>query len=142
MIHSEEVQLKKNTVLHADAISTMKQCKSASIPLIITDPPYGIGYHSNHYKDKNPHAPITNDWNFEIGVFLQECNRILVDGGALYLFCRWDILPLWAPAIQGTGLKLKTAIVWVKDNWSAGDLTGSFGSQYEQVLFITKGRHT
>jgi site-specific DNA-methyltransferase (adenine-specific) len=29
----------------------------------------------------------------------------------------------------------------VKDNHSAGDLTGNFGYQYEMLLFITKGRH-
>jgi site-specific DNA-methyltransferase (adenine-specific) len=38
-------------------------------------------------------------------------------------------------------LKLKTIIIWVKDNWSAGDLEGSFGNQYEQILFLSKGRH-
>jgi len=130
-----------NTVLHTEAVELMKQLPGNSIPLIIVDPPYGIGYHSNHYKDKNPHAPVANDWNFEIGTFLMQCARVLKDGGALYLFCRWDVSPLWIPYIQASGLKLKTIIAWVKDNWSAGDLDGCFGNQYEQILFITKGRH-
>lgn len=112
------------------------------MPLIVTDPPYGIGYHSNHYKDKNPHAPISNDWNFQISTFFREAARVLTDGGAIYLFCRWDVSPLWVPFIASCGLKLKTIIAWVKDNWTAGDLTGCFGNQYEQVLFVTKGRHT
>lgn len=131
-----------DTVIHGDCLEVMRGLVSGSMPLIIADPPYGIGYHSNHYKDKNPHAPVTNDWNFQIGAFLQQCARVLRDGGALYLFCRWDVTPLWMPYIQASGLKLKTVIAWVKDNWSAGDLTGSFGNQYEQILFITKGRHT
>jgi DNA methylase len=29
----------------------------------------------------------------------------------------------------------------MKDNWSAGDLNGNFGNQYELLMFITKGRH-
>lgn len=128
-------------IIVSDAMSLMREQGNKSVPLIIADPPYGIGYHSNHYKGRNPHAPIVGDWNFQIGQFFQECARILIDGGALYLFCRWDVSPLWIPAIAPSGLKLKTVIVWVKNNWSAGDLAGCFGNQYEQILFIVKGRH-
>jgi hypothetical protein len=40
------------------------------------------------------------------------------------------------------GLRLAgREIVWVKNNWSAGDLRGSFGNQYEEILFVVKGRH-
>lgn len=114
---------------------------AGSVPLIITDPPYGIAYHSNHHKDKNPHAPVTNDWNFQIGPFFAALSRVLKDGGAAYVFSRWDVYPLWFPAIAGTGLKLSNVIVWVKDNHSAGDLNGNFGNKYEVILFLTKGRH-
>lgn len=110
------------------------------VPLIVTDPPFGIAYHSNHYVDKNPHAPVARDWNFQIGVFLRAVADALADGGALYLCCRWDVTPLWVREIP-PALKLKNRIIWLKDNWSAGDLKGNFGNQYEDVLFITKGRH-
>ena len=130
-----------NTVVCGDCLQVMSEWPSSSVRLVVTDPPYGVGYHSNHYKDRNPHAPITNDWNFQIGQFFQECSRVLVDGGAAYVFCRWDVYPIWAPYIAPAKLKLKTAIVWLKDNWSAGDLRGSFGNQYELILFLAKGRH-
>jgi DNA modification methylase len=128
-------------IIVSDAITLLKKLEDDSIPLIIGDPPYGIAYHSNYYKDKNPHAPVANDWNFQIGGFIQECERVLADKGALYLFSRWDVYPLWLPAISVSKLTLKTKIVWVKNNWSAGDLEGSFGNQYEEILFIVKGRH-
>lgn len=130
-----------NSIIVSDAIALFKKLEGGSIPLIIADPPYGIAYHSNHYKGKNPHAPVANDWNFQIGRFIQECDRVLTDGGALYLFSRWDVYPLWLPAISVSGLILKTKIVWAKNNWSAGDLEGCFGNQYEEILFIVKGRH-
>jgi DNA modification methylase len=136
------MRLPINDVIVSDAIALLKQLGNNSAPLIIADTPYGIGYHSNHYKGKNPHAPVTNDWNFQIGSFLRECQRVLVGGGALYLFSRWDVYPLWLPAIKThEALTLKTKIVWVKNNWSAGDLEGCFGNQYEEILFIVKGRH-
>jgi DNA modification methylase len=127
-------------VRHQEATELLASLAPASAPMIFADPPYGIGYHSNYYKGKNPHAPVAGDWNFQIGEFLLEASRALLDGGALYLCCRWDVTPLWVRQVPPT-LKLKSAIAWVKDNWSAGDLTGAFGNQYEQILFLTKGRH-
>lgn len=134
-------ELPLNTIVPGDCLGVMRGWPSGSVDLVLTDPPYGVGYHSNHYKDRNPHAPITNDWNFQIGQFFQEGYRVLRDGGAAYVFCRWDVYPIWAPYISPSKLKLKTAIVWLKDNWSAGDLEGSFGNQYEMILFLVKGRH-
>jgi site-specific DNA-methyltransferase (adenine-specific) len=128
-------------VTHADCLDVLNGLPDGSVPLIVADPPYGVGYHSNYYRRGNPHAPITNDWNFQIVPFLQEAARVLAEGGALYLFCRWDVSPLWLPHIACAGLKVKTKIVWVKDNWTAGDLQGCFGSQYEEILFAVKGAH-
>jgi site-specific DNA-methyltransferase (adenine-specific) len=126
---------------HGDCLVLLPTLEAGSVPLVIADPPYGIGYHSNYYKDENPHSPVANDWSFQPGFFFSECARILRDGGALYLFCRWDVTPLWLPYLKSAGLKVKTVIAWVKDNWSAGDLEGCFGNQYEHLLFATKGRH-
>lgn len=136
MVSTDDVR-----IIHGDCLDVLPTLEAGSVPLIVADPPYGIGYHSNHYKDKNPHAPVANDWNFEPGRFFAECERVLRPGGAMYVFCRWDVTPLWIPYLGGSSLKLKTVIAWVKDNWSAGDLEGCFGNQYEHILFIAKGRH-
>lgn len=123
-----------------DACSLLRSLDANSVQVLITDPPYGIAYHSNRYKDKNPHAPVTRDWNFQIGPFLSEVARVLAPGGALYLLTRWDVYPIWQPFVLNP-LETKNLIVWEKDNWSAGDLTGNFGNQYELIMFVTKGRH-
>jgi len=130
-----------DTIVIGDCLDVMRQMPDGCVDLVIADPPYGIGYHSNYYKGKNPHTPIARDWNFQAAAFIRECARLLADGGAFYLFSRWDVYPLLVGAVETAGLKLKTKIVWMKNNWSAGDLTGSFGNQYEEMLFIVKGRH-
>jgi len=124
-----------------EATQLLRSLAPGSAQIILTDPPYGIAYHSGHYKDKNPHAPVARDWNFQIGSFLNVAAQPLKEGGVIYLFCRWDVYPLWVQQIPPP-LKLKNAIIWVKDNWSAGDLTGNFGYQYEILMMLTKGRHT
>lgn len=128
-------------IVRSDASDLTRSLADKSVNAIITDPPYGIGYHSNHYKDKNPHSPIAHDWNFQIGAFFDEASRVLVDGGTLYLFTRWDVYPLWVREVPPS-ISLKNSIIWEKDNWSSGDLTGNFGNQYEIIMFLTKGRHS
>jgi site-specific DNA-methyltransferase (adenine-specific) len=128
------------TIVQREANDLMRSLEAASVQVIVADPPYGIAYHSNRYVNKNPHAPVARDWNFQIGPFLNAAARALCDGGALYLFTRWDVYPLWASAIAPP-LELKNVIVWVKDNHSAGDLIGDFGNKYEQIMMLVKGRH-
>ena len=134
------ITTKDCAIVQQEASETLSALAADSVSCIVTDPPYGIAYHSNYYKDRNPHAPIAQDWDFEIGPYLRSAERVLADGGALYLFTRWDVLPLWAKEVP-PGLSLKNAIIWKKDNWSSGDLTGNFGFQYEVIMFLTKGRH-
>jgi site-specific DNA-methyltransferase (adenine-specific) len=128
-------------VRHQDALTLLRTLPSRSVPLIVTDPPWGISYKSNHRVD-GPTEPIANDDRpFEWRPFLAEVERVLIDGGAAYIFSRWDVYPRAIPEIAKTGLTLKRSIVWVKDTWSAGDLRGDYGSQREEILFITRGRH-
>lgn len=123
----------------SDAVKLLRSLAPGSVRAIVADPPYGIAYHSNYYVGKNPHAPVANDWNFEPNTFFDAASDALCDGGSAWVFTRWDVFPIWAGLIPPT-LVLKNAIVWVKDNWSAGDLVGNFGMQHEIVMFLTKGR--
>lgn len=128
------------SIARSEACALLNSLEASSVQVIFADPPYGIAYHSNYYKERNPHAPISADWNFQIGRFMAAVGRALSDGGAMYLCTRWDVYPLWAPEVLAP-LKLTNLIVWAKDNWSAGDLGGNFGGQHELLMFITKGRH-
>jgi DNA modification methylase len=127
-------------IVLSDAQDLLRSLDPGSVACIVTDPPYGIAYHSNHHKERNPHAPIAQDWNFQIGSYLAAAERVLRDGGAIYMFTRFDVYPLWTREIPPS-LSLKNMIVWDKGNHSSGDLTGNFGFRHEVIMFITKGRH-
>lgn len=127
-------------VVLSDALDLLRGLEPGSVGAVVTDPPYGIAYHSNRHQGRNPHAPIAQDWNVQIGALLAACERALADGGAVYLWTRFDVYPLWAKEVPPS-LSLKNMIVWDKGNHSSGDLTGNFGFQHEICMFLTKGRH-
>lgn len=129
-----------NDIIQSNALDMLAELDASSVACIVTDPPYGIGYHSNRHEGRNPHSPIGGDWNFQIGSFFGSAEKVLSDGGAIYLFTRFDVLPLWQREIPPS-LSLKNVIVWDKGNHSSGDLTGNFGFRHELIMFITKGRH-
>lgn len=94
---------------------------------IITDPPYGMSFQSNHRKKK--HKEIANDkeQDFLIWCCNKEANH------SKYIFCRWDNIA-FVP-------KPKSAITWVKNNWSMGDLKHEHARQTEMILFYPGKNH-
>ena len=55
------------------------------------------------------------------------------------VFVRWDGWQEWTDLISPYW-DIKNMIVWVKNNWTAGDLTGNLGNQHELIIFATRGK--
>lgn len=115
-------------LFNMDCMEAMKQMPDKSVDLIITDPPYGMNFVSNHRKEK--YNPIHGDNQFPLWIF-DEFNRIASRG--VYVFCRWDNL------IQFP--KPKSFLCWVKNNWSMGDLLHEHGRQWEGICFYPQENH-
>lgn len=114
-----------NTVQQGDCLELMKQMPDGCVDLVVTDPPYGIDYYSNYYVAKNPHDRIVGD--DQLLLPYETFVRLLSPMGALFFFYSWKNEP--------NGIPIKNKIVWEKNNWSAGDLEGDFGNQYENIAF-------
>ena len=115
---------KRVAIAHGDCKEVLPQLKAKSVDLILTDPPYGIKYHSRYYIGRNPFEPIIGDDHYPIEI-LPELRRITRK--AIFMFCRWDKLVEIGPP--------KSFIAMIKNNWTAGDLKGGFGRQWEGILF-------
>lgn len=124
-----------------DCIELMGEMESDIVDFMITDPPFGINYLSNHYVGKNPHNVIENDESINIEFnkkWLDEASRILKPNSAVMIFTRWDVWDVWKSLVS-THWDIKNMIVWVKNNWSAGDLKGNVGNQHELIIFGSRG---
>ena len=97
------------------------------IDCILSDPPYGMAFQSNHRIEQ--HEVIANDHDEALLVWA--CG--LLPRHSSYLFCRWDNLP----AVP----KPKSCVTWVKNNHSMGDLDHEHGRQTEIALFYPGPEH-
>ncbi len=122
------ILLEINKIYNQDCIIGLKKLKDNFVDCIIIDPPYGINYHSGYYKSGNPHKPTQNDDT--LFVPLDELWRVLKPTGAMFVFYSHKV-----PLIDK---RVKNVIIWVKNNWTAGDLYKDFGNQYECIAYMPK----
>ncbi len=135
--------LMENKIILGDCVAGMRGLKNESVDLIVTDPPYLIRYKTNHRKNKNHEfcTEIANDDNEQlIRDYIRECYRILKKNSAMYMFCSSKTQDFFTKELEDAKFKIKNRIVWVKNNWTAGDLQAQFGQQYELIFLVNKGR--
>lgn len=135
--------MRLNYIDCCDCLEGMKNIPDRSVDLIVTDPPYLINYATNHRKDKMHDfcTTIANDNNPAlIKACLLECFRVLKPNSAAYVFCSAKTLDTFKQFATEAGFVIKNTIIWVKNNWTAGDLKAQFGQQYEPLLLLNKGR--
>ena len=97
------------------------------IESVVTDPPYGMAFQSNYRKVK--HRKIDGDKDETNLASVCEMDAVF----SKYIFCRWENLD----SIP----KPKSVIVWVKNNWSMGDLEHEHARQTELIVFYSGKNH-
>ena len=133
------------TLIHGDCLEEMMKLADdgVKVDMICTDPPYLMNYKTGRRKDKTHDfcKPIANDTNFElIKDIMPLLFELLNQGGAIYMFCNANHIDYFKQQIE-QHFALKNILIWVKNNWSAGDLKGAYAKQTEFILYAVKGRH-
>ena len=132
-----------NKIIQGDCLEVMKNIPDKSVDLVVTDPPYLMGYQSGWRKQK--FEKIIGDRmgekeNEELIIeTVKQCERVMKDDTAIYMFCSWHNVDFFKKEFQKQ-FKLKNIIVWVKNNHGSGDLKGSYAPKHELILFGHKGR--
>jgi len=119
-------------------MNTMGRMENKFIDLIVTDPPYGMNFRSNHRAERygNIHWDDNLDW---VNDFCAEANRVLKGNSHLYMFCSFHNVDIFKQALERY-FTIKNILIWEKNNTSMGDLKGDYAPKYEMILFATKGR--
>ena len=121
-----------------DCMELMKDIPDCSVDLVVTDPPYGMNFRSNHRKEK--YRTLLNDDSLDwLDDFVSEIYRIQKKDSAVYCFCSWHNVDVFKMAFEKK-FKIKNIIVWEKNNTSMGDLKGSYAPKHEFIIFAHKGR--
>lgn len=132
-------------IINGDCLEEMEKLidDNVKVDLVLTDPPYLINYKTNYRNDKTHdfNKPILNDDNYSlIEESIPLMYDLLKDGGALYMFCNADRIEFFKQCVERY-FKIKNILLWVKNNWTAGDLKGAYAKQTEFIIFAVKGRH-
>src|SRR5690625_2041966 len=99
-----------------------------SVDAVVTDPPYGMSFRSNHRAKK--HRDIANDESTDL--LKWTCG--LKVPHSVYTWMRWDnIYDIPKP---------RSLIIWVKNNWSMGDLNHEHARQTEVCAFYPGPDHS
>ena len=113
-------------IAHADCRDVLPLLEP--VDLVLTDPPYGMDYQSAWRTAWNRKDKIQGDSEFPLWLFDMLHPRV-----AMFVFCRWDILPILPSP--------KSFIVWDKGSHSMGDLRHEFARQWEAVCFYPGPSH-
>lgn len=144
-------------VYYEDCIRGMRRHLEAdSVDCVITDPPYGMGFHKDADPDGSGRgakwaqgdrvkdwSAIRGDGSLEEALQLTreavaEFTRVLPEGGHAYIFCDWRNIDRVKPLVEGY-LTVKNVLVWDKGSMGIGDLETNWGFSHELIIFATNG---
>ncbi len=134
------IEIKENTIIHGDSLTVLRQMEPESVDAIITDPPYGINYHT-----KGTGTGIKNDKSPFIW-FLYDAFRVLKFGasgrGSLICFTRWDVQQTFIDAMKLAGFNVRSEVIWDKVVHGMGDCKTQFAPTHENIIFAIKGKYS
>lgn len=133
-----EKELLKPWLMQGDCLVRMKEIPDCSVDMILTDPPYGMDFRSNHRQER--YSKIKNDKDLNwLDAWADELFRVAAYNTAHYVFCSFHNVDKFKQALERK-FKIKNMLVWEKNNTSMGDLKADFAPKYEMIIFIQKGR--
>ena len=123
-----------NKIYNTDCIQGMKSLPDKCVDLIITDPPYGVGFK----KSGEPY--LAGDNVNLLPIILPEFYRVLKDDGAIFIFSSTPNLQEFLLSVQ-MYFKMHNIIIWDKINPIYPKSNAHFRLQFEPIIYASKGLH-
>ena len=119
------------TIYHGDCREILPQLDK--VDLVLTDPPYGIDYQSNHRASR--FKKVYGDLEYPTEWLEPATN--LVDRGTIYLFCNEASLDEAKLLLHTHKWSSNRLLIWDKQSTSGGNLD-NYGLRTEFILYGTK----
>lgn len=136
--------MENNKIYNMDCLEGMKNIKSGSIDLIVTDPPYrttsrGSAGNSGGMlqKEINKSGKVFKHNDINIKDYANELFRVLKDGSHLYIMTNHVNLKSFLDELEKAGFSFIKSLIWDKGNKITGQY---YMSQFEYILFFRKGK--
>ena len=139
------------TIYHGDCRDVLPTLAPGSIDLLLTDPPYGVGYwtgrrsldtrSSTRLVNDLLVAPLLNDTAALVAPLLNDTAALVApllnDTAAMYWFAAPLRLGAFLPVLHRW--EIVNVLVWDKGNCTAGDLYTRWGEQWEAIVYARVG---
>ena len=135
-----------NTIIQGDCLEVLKTFPDKSVDLIFADEPYKISDKGKFEIKEKSYKRVNVEWDKAIidRIWVDECARILKDGGAFYATGTFhNIFSLRDRFESNSSLTFRNFITWFKPNampFKFACLIGLYAYSCEYVLYYTKGK--
>jgi len=104
------------TLYQGDALDVLETIRSASVALVVTDPPYVIGAVSagNMASKSGGWADMMNSAHW-FTAWYREVDRVLHSTGSFWTFANWRTIPVVMRAATDARLPITSMMVWDKE---------------------------
>jgi DNA modification methylase len=122
-----------NKIYLSDCIMFMKDLPSASVDLIIADPPYNL---KKDFGNRSDFWPNANEWFNWSKKWIDECIRILKPTGNIFIYGIHQYICYIHCYMYEKNMEYRRQIIWYYENGFAGYKT--LNAFYEPILWFSK----
>lgn len=118
-------------ILCGEAASLLSSCQAESVDLVVTDPPYLVGY-----KDREGRTLLNDDNPQGVLPVYEQLFRVLKDNSYCISFYGWNAIAAFSQAWEQAGFRTIGHIVWPKSYTSKA---GHMQYRHESAFVLAKG---
>ena len=120
MAYPHSLPLNLDTIHHGDCIELMKGMPDECIDLVITDPPFAIGFTAKRTNYNRTAGRVIEGYSeihaenyseFTLA-WLEQATRVLKTSGSMYIFSGWNHLKDILIAVDACGLTTINHLIW------------------------------